>query len=703
MNIRTLALPISLILTAASPLLAEADRAEITVDAGKILGPVNPRIFGQNLETADTKGIFGPSTQKAKIKTGEGMWDVEGRTLTPEIGTLMRDANMGMLRYPGGCLAHNFDWKKTVGPREKRGDWQFGLDEYLEACRLLKVEPLITISDYVLPADEMPKHAAELVEYLNAPATPEHPWAIKRQEWGHPEPYGVKWFELGNESDHGNHQVKPRRQFTPEAYAKYARETAAAMRAVDPTIKIGIVTVPGIEYDNPWTIEVLKQAGDVADFVVIHFYSPVIGETVANSPDGEALAMQSCLASGDQLEWLMGQFRKTIKEACGRDLPLAMTEYNVGCVIEKPKPYRYSYGAGLLCADLLRIFLKPETHMEMANYWQMVNGYWGMIDNQDKPMLIRPAYPLYKLWGQHFGADLVAVEVRSPKETIPAYTNMMPASGDKLVEGHLIEKYDWADSLVPALARGAAFKTTKSEAGGFRTEIAGHSGNVYPAIGNLSAPAETKGQGCSYLLEYEGKYTPDEGTQTARMGLGIVDARGWDVTHSGTAVDGMIGPEWKKYRKWFHASPDAPGVSISLRLEPEEQKLSGVLEIRNLNIEAHSKTQFPAYDLITASASISEDRSKLYLVVFNKSADRPIEATIQLRDFVPAGAKAWEVNAPKLASLDGAKEVRSGEDIPLANGAIHYKFPAHSMTAIEVARESLPPEITPEITPDPNN
>jgi alpha-L-arabinofuranosidase len=67
---------------------------------------------------------------------------------------------MSVLRYASGCLAHNFDSRKTVGPDAKKNGWLFGLDEYLSLSHAIGAVPLITISDYVPPADQMPSYAA---------------------------------------------------------------------------------------------------------------------------------------------------------------------------------------------------------------------------------------------------------------------------------------------------------------------------------------------------------------------------------------------------------------------------------------------------------------------------------------------------------------------------------------------------------------
>jgi len=207
--------------------LVQADEAlpeaTIHVDASHVLGPVNRQVLGQGIEAAYGDGIFTPFGSSFpwmanKIRTGDGLWDPEQKHVYPEVLAAAKDIGLSMLRYPGGCLNHTFDWRKAVGPLDQRGDWLFGVDEYIEACRELHAQPVIILPEYLQPLDQLPQNCAEFVEYLNAPATPDHPWAMKRKEWGHPEPYHVTWFELGNESIHGNHNVRPFVAYSPEEY-----------------------------------------------------------------------------------------------------------------------------------------------------------------------------------------------------------------------------------------------------------------------------------------------------------------------------------------------------------------------------------------------------------------------------------------------------------------------------------------------------
>ena len=68
-----------------------------------------------------------------------------------------------------------------------------GMDEWLELTRLLGVEPYVTVNAGLGDANS----AAEEVEYLNGPANSE--WGSRRAANGHPQPYGVKFWNIGNE------------------------------------------------------------------------------------------------------------------------------------------------------------------------------------------------------------------------------------------------------------------------------------------------------------------------------------------------------------------------------------------------------------------------------------------------------------------------------------------------------------------------
>jgi len=667
-----------------------AEMPVISVDAGNKLGTVNRQVFGHNMEAADGRGIFDEpqnavNFDKNGIKYGQGFWNPTTQTLNAEPLALMERIKAGMMRYPGGCLAHSFNWKKAVGPLAERGDWRFGLDEFIEMCRKMKVEPIITVTDYALPIEQLPQHAAELVEYLNAPATPEHPWAMKRKEWGHAEPYGVVWFELGNETDHGNHHITPRRQYTPAEYVKYFKTTAAAMRKVDPSIKLGAVTVPGYgaDYDCAWNMAVYKEACPLADFVVVHFYGPGVDELKP------AESLRASMAYGQQLEYRLGKYRELTKAGCGKELPLAVTEYNIGSTKNEPTFYRYSFIAGLLNADFMRLWINPANKIATANYWQVLNGYWGMANVNANGQISRKRATLafYEMWGQHSGEIVVDAKVEnSPKSDAPAGPGLEVSTGDTMkFAKHLAEaplgvfRMDgFNDSGVKASVNGAD---------GLTVDFNGRNKQFFAEFATLERPAATvvpaEAQ-FNYEISFEARFTPS-GTvaPTLKMGLGLCDRRGWQATKSAIAVTGVEKTTaWQRFSARFMVKTDCPGAHVLFRAENVGTGLSGKVEIRGLKVNILSTNCFPAYPVLTTAATLSQDGKKLYVMVFNKSVDKAITAKVDLKGFQAVeNAKVWQLSRDDYGAKDYMAPFETSSVV--INNGVERTFPAHSMTAFE--------------------
>jgi alpha-L-arabinofuranosidase len=175
-----------------------------------------------------------------------------------------------ILRVPGGCFASFYDWRDGVGPMSERKPkpsyfWggqnynDVGVAELALLAKAIGAETMYCVNvfhplkpdyEWYFGEDSVPpgrhgydfqnfrdvkqgaKEAAELVAYCNLPAG-KHPLADLRVKHGFREPFGIKYWELDNEVH---------RWFEPEEYAEAAVEYSKAMKAVDPTIQIGLVT-----------------------------------------------------------------------------------------------------------------------------------------------------------------------------------------------------------------------------------------------------------------------------------------------------------------------------------------------------------------------------------------------------------------------------------------------------------------------------
>ncbi|HEX2951424.1 MAG TPA: alpha-L-arabinofuranosidase C-terminal domain-containing protein, partial [Armatimonadota bacterium] len=571
------------------------------------------------------------------------------------------------------------NWHDAVGPIDQRPNFSFGVDEFIAYCRAVGAEPLMTVSAYV----GTPQDSADLVEYCNAPADAQHPWAQKRAQWGHPQPYGIRYFEMGNESDHGNHNVIPHKQYTAEEYAQWFNACEKLMRKVDPSIQMGPLMGTGTGPSDPWNATVLTMTKGRADFIIVHTYAVGCGDAAERIP-ADTL-MQACMAACEQVESRLGDYRRLIKKCTGKNLPLAVTEYNASFVQDKPEPYRYSYGAALHSADYVRVLLKPESNVLMANYWQLANGYWGMIQGFG-PYKKMPAYYLYRLWAQHFGPKLVAVNVNSPQVSFAGSCRVAPASGKSYFPGKALKEdlLDVKRDVKPV--SGSGFTCEVRPDGTLVATLKDLETEQYPEFAVIKAPKI----GMGYKISFEARSTGN--VKNATMGLGLGDSRGWSATSSAIGVEGIeSATQWKKFEKTFNTLSDCPGALLLWRLRASKgSPVTGTLEVRNLRVTPYVSEQFPAYHVITSSASMSADGKTLYLIIFNKHMTDNIPVQLSLKHLTGiTSVRRWMVTGPNLASLNLAKEevreVESGVEMPLPQaGMLNYTAPARSMTAIEV-------------------
>jgi alpha-N-arabinofuranosidase len=178
----------------------------------------------------------------------------------------------GFLRWPGGNVAQDYHWMWGIGPRDERTTWtnlswgnelepsDFGTDEYLQFCHNLGATPTLVVN--VDGRGATAQEAVAWVEYVNGSAD-SHYGALRAQN-GHPQPYAVKYWEVGNEIYGG----WVRGHSDAQTYARNFNRYQTAMRAVDPGIKLIAVG----DNDLNWDRTVLEIAGQNLDYLALHHY-----------------------------------------------------------------------------------------------------------------------------------------------------------------------------------------------------------------------------------------------------------------------------------------------------------------------------------------------------------------------------------------------------------------------------------------------
>jgi alpha-N-arabinofuranosidase len=212
----------------------------------------------------------------------------------PEVIAQLKQLHSGFWRLPGGNFISDFNWYDSVGPRDKRPpDFDYawtamqtndvGMDEFMKLCKLIGVEPYITVNAGFGDAHS----AAEEVEYMNGATST--PMGAIRARNGHSEPYHVKLWNIGNEP-YGQRQLG---RTDLKYYLLKHNEFAKAMRAADPSITLlasgsmpeeaileGVAAdwhIPldqaGICSDADWTCGFLKNDWGNFDGITEHWYT----------------------------------------------------------------------------------------------------------------------------------------------------------------------------------------------------------------------------------------------------------------------------------------------------------------------------------------------------------------------------------------------------------------------------------------------
>ncbi|GGQ27739.1 cellulose binding domain-containing protein [Streptosporangium pseudovulgare] len=244
------------------------------------------------------------SVPETAVGANHAIWD--SRLGTDETADLLKDAGVKLLRYPGGSYSDIYHWADHTAPGGYVApDTDF--DTFMRGVRRTGAQPMVTANYGTGTAEE----AAAWVRRANVTKG-----------------YGVRYWEIGNEN-YGNGRYGAAWEADDHADkspAEYARNVVAysdAMKAVDPTIKIGaVLTTPANWPDalvadgdaGSWNEVVLSTAGPKIDFVILHWY-PGAFDRAAQVPD------------------MIQLVRKQIAKHAGAGserIGIAMTEFNTG-------------------------------------------------------------------------------------------------------------------------------------------------------------------------------------------------------------------------------------------------------------------------------------------------------------------------------------------------------------------------------------
>jgi alpha-N-arabinofuranosidase len=241
---------------------------------------------------------------------------------------------------------------------------------------------------------------------------------------GHPQPYNVKLWGIGNEM-FGNWQIG---HVDEETYAKRHLDFAKAMRAVDRDIKI--VASGGRYWKFPrWNQVLFKTAGKYIDYLSLHSYAKKYRRTLKKDDlKDPKFAEETYYYIASSPYGVEEQIIETDKEI-RRSLPdrpdvkIAFDEWNASLYI-KPK-IDYALRDGIYAAGVLHAFRRQHNAVTLANLATAVNVI-GLINVNESGMFFNPQYFVFKMYGNHSGPILLKTEVKCDSFPVPDYEEGRP-------------------------------------------------------------------------------------------------------------------------------------------------------------------------------------------------------------------------------------------------------------------------------------
>lgn len=401
------------IVAIAAALPSLADDATITIHADKGTQTIHKEIYGQFAEHLGTC-IYG------------GLWVGKDSPIPNTDGyrndvlAALKDLNIPVLRWPGGCFADEYHWMDGIGPAEKRPKMQnnnwggtiednsFGTHEFLNLCEMLGCEPYISGNVGSGTVEEL----AKWVEYMTSDG--DTPMAKLRRQNGRDKAWNVKFLGVGNESWGCGGNMRP------EYYSDLYRRYSVYCRNYDGN-KLYKIASGASDYDYNWTRVLMGNVGNRMDGLSLHYYtvtgwSGSKGSATEFSDEDYYWTMGKCLEIEDVIE----RHAKIMDERDPKkQIGLIIDEWGTWWD-EEPgtiKGHLYQQNSmrdAFVAALTLNVFHRHCDRVRMANIAQVVNVLQSMILTDTKGtghMVLTPTYHVFEMYKSFMGATYLPIDL----------------------------------------------------------------------------------------------------------------------------------------------------------------------------------------------------------------------------------------------------------------------------------------------------
>ena len=376
---------------------------------------------------------------------GEGSSIANTRGIRDDVVSALRGIDIPNLRWPGGCFADEYHWMDGIGPRSERPSmlnthWggvtennHFGTHEFMELCDQLGTEPYICGNVGSGTVREM----QQWVEYLTGGGGP---MAELRASNGHPEPWQLTYWGVGNENWGCGGRMRP------EYYADLYRRYATYVRSLGDNKVTKIACGPN-RSDYHWTEVLMQEAAPYMDGLSLHYY------TRLRAADGYGLATDfdergwfACMRVASGIEEVINQHCAIMDQYDpSRRVALIVDEWGTWHDVEPGTNPGFLYQQnGLrdaLAAGLtLNILNRHADRVRMANIAQTVNVLQAMVltEEDGDRMLLTPTYHVFEMYRVHQDATLLPLNLTCDQYGAGGFAvPMASASASRDAEGRV--------------------------------------------------------------------------------------------------------------------------------------------------------------------------------------------------------------------------------------------------------------------------
>ena len=360
------------------------------------------------------KDIYGHFAEHLGRCIYEGIWVGEESTIPNHKGirldvvAALKELDIPVLRWPGGCFADEYHWKDGIGPRESRKKivnthWggviennHFGTHEFFDLIELLGCEAYVNGNVGSGTVGEM----QEWVEYITHEG--ESPMASERRKNGRDKPWKLKYFGVGNESWGCGGNMRP------EHYADEYRRYQTFVKNYNPEKPIyKIACGPNID-DYHWTEVLMKNAKNFMDGLTLHHYALAdVWENKRPATGFDQSEWFSLIKSAQKMDDFITK-HTTIMDKFDpeKKVDLIVDEWGSWLAVEPGTNPGFLYQQNtirdaMVAAITLHIFHKHGSRVSMANIAQTINVLQAMILTEGGKMIKTPTFHVFEMFKHH--------------------------------------------------------------------------------------------------------------------------------------------------------------------------------------------------------------------------------------------------------------------------------------------------------------